>query len=1185
MSNWYKPRYKIVKRLQEKTFIARLGRLRFFQDRRVQKFLRWKKGPLGRHTRGMTSLSWYKLRFSFGLKFYNFSTKKRRKFRFFRQDNLYKVELSRKKGFLSFYRKIDNSKVINWFNKFYKNSKQFKLLNFFRTFESRLDVLCFRLKLTPTIFVANFFIKNRGLSVNHRLVNIPGYRLQIGDLIHFNDPKVWNFFSLRLTNLLWKRWHRHQEINKVRRQTRLLTYREVLSNTSEKKKLSPSKFLLDLSARVRLREVVDLNKTPFSKIRKEKTCWFTTSKEGVKYFQLFYNLFLKNNAQKLPIFIKKLLLKIIYGLSISRACKRFTPSLVKFKTSYWKLMHPVKKIGPHKGANLKNVLVHSSESQSAVAQNMSNQLRRLVRGKLLGVFYSLNTLEWLSSWIKGAAFLIESHNKLKKILQFLMINFSVNSDLRIFFLRLWHIYRKVNAPLYKLTQTNGRLFRYLRMLSRVSQTLPKKLHPTLFRSLYLKVLTLQFSSYNSYKEIISSYSNKNILSLIQLVKTFLLPLRLSADIERAKKSFNDYKQKINKTGNLVSTNFEDSLKFFSKNSNFLLLYKQIKFRSKVFSQIFNQLRKEKAWINGKAFYEDLNLLFFSFTLNYLQDEFSFETTTSTKISYKMKGSLSVSKSTIDSLLFRNFISFRVLQKNVLNRPYFEINKFFVGGIQKQVHFNNWRRVKFRSLHYSKSIEKEKWLLSNKDLRFVTKTERLFPRSYTINFKGISPLKPLKQSLSSFNSLVIMRERFYARRRIQKRELLNWKKMSRGFIFTTSLLRYLFKRLGRVKHLPPLSKKIINNYLTLLSQKERQKLFLNNEVLFKSLRFSVLNKNSLFVNKYKKILWNVLRSLKTGNTEKLTNNNLKRFSRFFSLSNASKIKWKKRRPSNRESTSLSRRLNLLASLKPNHHFLKKVARLTVNQRRSFLRKRQVRRKTGIQTWWSPSRNLYPRQKSKTRAQNSRFSQKNLAHFIYSVKDYKKPFMKKTHRKLVIRYYTQLRQNISSLLKGTIVEKISKSSFSDENLFRNLFVYRDSQNFAWNRLKYTTILMKPGRSSDSVSPVGLPRTSPLNGSYRYKIKRYKKSAKYRHNWNTNLVNNKWYSIRSKIHQFHKLRAARRQKFTNIKGRPLLLFPSYVEFDFVAFRALIITFPNLEASLYGGADNSYLYNLLNFYQRKGL
>ena len=199
---------------------------------------------------------------------------------------------------------------------------------------------------------------------------------------------------------------------------------------------------------------------------------------------------------------------------------------------------------------------------------------------------------------------------------------------------------------------------------------------------------MQFSNYKDYKEIIGSYSNKNVLSLVQLIKTFLLPLRLSIDTENAKKSFNYFQQKIDKIENLKDVNFSDSFSFFSESKNFIFLYKQLGFRNKLLQRIFGQLRQKKAVEDRKAVYRDLNLLFFSFTLNYLQDEFSFEMSTLTKDSYKMREFTSFSKNTIDSLLFRNFTSVQLLETKLSKPFYFEMNKSSALAAQKQVSFNS-----------------------------------------------------------------------------------------------------------------------------------------------------------------------------------------------------------------------------------------------------------------------------------------------------------------------------------------------------------------------------------------------------------------------------------------------------------------------------------------------------------------
>jgi len=76
-----------------------------------------------------------------------------------------------------------------------------------------------------------------------------------------------------------------------------------------------------------------------------------------------------------------------------------------------------------------------------------------------------------------------------------------------------------------------------------------------------------------------------------------------------------------------------------------------------------------------------------------------------------------------------------------------------------------------------------------------------------------------------------------------------------------------------------------------------------------------------------------------------------------------------------------------------------------------------------------------------------------------------------------------------------------------------------------------------------------------------------------------------MRSKLLKLNKIRRLRKKKFFNIRSKPLLLLPSFLEFDFVTFRSYVISTPNLEASLYGGATNSYFYSFLSFYQRLGL
>jgi RNA-binding protein YlmH len=36
--------------------------------------------------------------------------------------------------------------------------------------------------------MSNQYIRNKGVNVNYNLIKTPGYKLQIGDLLHFENP-------------------------------------------------------------------------------------------------------------------------------------------------------------------------------------------------------------------------------------------------------------------------------------------------------------------------------------------------------------------------------------------------------------------------------------------------------------------------------------------------------------------------------------------------------------------------------------------------------------------------------------------------------------------------------------------------------------------------------------------------------------------------------------------------------------------------------------------------------------------------------------------------------------------------------------------------------------------------------------------------------------------------------------
>ena len=53
--------------------------------------------------------------------------------------------------------------------------------------ERRLDALVFRAKFVPTVFAARQFVNHGHVKVNGRRVNIPSYRVKVGDTVEVKD--------------------------------------------------------------------------------------------------------------------------------------------------------------------------------------------------------------------------------------------------------------------------------------------------------------------------------------------------------------------------------------------------------------------------------------------------------------------------------------------------------------------------------------------------------------------------------------------------------------------------------------------------------------------------------------------------------------------------------------------------------------------------------------------------------------------------------------------------------------------------------------------------------------------------------------------------------------------------------------------------------------------------------------
>jgi small subunit ribosomal protein S4 len=59
--------------------------------------------------------------------------------------------------------------------------------NFIGLLESRLDVVVYRANFVPTVFAARQFVNHKHVTVNGKTVNIPSYRLKIGDVVQVRE--------------------------------------------------------------------------------------------------------------------------------------------------------------------------------------------------------------------------------------------------------------------------------------------------------------------------------------------------------------------------------------------------------------------------------------------------------------------------------------------------------------------------------------------------------------------------------------------------------------------------------------------------------------------------------------------------------------------------------------------------------------------------------------------------------------------------------------------------------------------------------------------------------------------------------------------------------------------------------------------------------------------------------------
>jgi small subunit ribosomal protein S4 len=94
----------------------------------------------------------------------------------------YGIQLRAKQRMKFYYGNISEKQFFNTFVLASK-SKGDVSENFIALLESRLDCIIYRANFVPTVFAARQFVNHKHISVNGKIVNIPSYKVKIGDII------------------------------------------------------------------------------------------------------------------------------------------------------------------------------------------------------------------------------------------------------------------------------------------------------------------------------------------------------------------------------------------------------------------------------------------------------------------------------------------------------------------------------------------------------------------------------------------------------------------------------------------------------------------------------------------------------------------------------------------------------------------------------------------------------------------------------------------------------------------------------------------------------------------------------------------------------------------------------------------------------------------------------------------
>lgn len=103
-----------------------------------------------------------------------------------KRDTTYGVQLKAKQKLKKYYGNIGEKQFKTVFVEA-KKDKTSTAEKFIGLLESRLDIIVYRANFVPTVFAARQFVNHKHVTVNGKVINIPSYKVKVGDVIEVRE--------------------------------------------------------------------------------------------------------------------------------------------------------------------------------------------------------------------------------------------------------------------------------------------------------------------------------------------------------------------------------------------------------------------------------------------------------------------------------------------------------------------------------------------------------------------------------------------------------------------------------------------------------------------------------------------------------------------------------------------------------------------------------------------------------------------------------------------------------------------------------------------------------------------------------------------------------------------------------------------------------------------------------------